>query len=336
MIETIQTLKMFSSILMIFAFLMILLSIFVVWRYNLLDYYRVRRGKPQKNKKNVVLDTKDSQYYSESFSEENESHEITNEGYMEDDSTSLQNEIKLGEISDGVVNQIIDDDEEESVITPGFQKNYLGEEETGLLQRVHSIDSEEETTALKTDFSGEEETSVLVYDKILDETAVTVIGGTTTKDNIPAYDETAVVVIEGDGEEETSILSSSVNSTTTTETIHFVDETEVTTISPIMDEQKPVFSQSDEYSGEEETSVLTNYSDKLEIDKENDKATSKNEFKKEIMDLDGSDSTVLLKHSEEGDVNAVSHALWGPQTNIFADDDDNSVICHFISSKKEN
>lgn len=292
MVETIQTLKMYSSILLVSAVLMALLSIFVAWRYNLLDYYRIRRGKPRKNKQPIIVEKKVSQYYSEVLSSDSDSHEIINEGFLEDDSVDLQSRIKLGEFSNGVVNQIIDDDAEPMLsISP--DRDYLGEDETNLL--VHSNQSNdgvEETTVLNAadSFSGEEETSLLAYDSVLDETAVTVIGASGGSKGISTigsiYDETAVVVLTPDeGADETTVLDSS-SSAKDDSLVDFIDETEIVELNSgvssmnnsihpqgiivnfddeedeempteeLNNEEQSVSSQGD-YEGDEETSVLT-------------------------------------------------------------------------------
>lgn len=294
MVETIQTLKMYSSILLVSGLLMALLSIFVAWRYNLLDYYRIKRGKPRKNKQPVIVDKKVSQYYSEVLSSDNDSHEIVNEGFLEDDSVDLRNKIKLGEFSDGVVNQIVDDDAEPMLsISPG--RDYLGEDETNLLVHpTQSNDGVEETTVLNAadSFSGGEETSLLTYENVLDETVVTIIGTPGTSKGKSAissiYDETAVVELTPDeGAEETTVLGSS-SSEKDDSLVEFIDETEVVELNPevssannpihpqesvvnfadeeempteelgsfVNNEEQSVSSQGD-YEGDEETSVLT-------------------------------------------------------------------------------
>lgn len=294
MVETIQTLKMYSSILLVSALFMALLSIFVAWRYDLLDYYRIKRGKPRKNKQPVIVDKKVSQYYSEVLSSDDGSHEIVNEGFLEDDSVDLQNKIKLGEFSDGVVNQIIDDDAEPMLsISPG--RDYLGEDETNLLVHpTQSNDGVEETTVLNAadSFSGEEETSLLIYDNVLDETAVTIIGTPGTSKGRSAigsiYDETAVVELAPDEGAEVTAVLNALSSEKDDLLVDFIDETEVVELNPgassvdnpihpqesavdfadeeempteelgsfVNNEEQSVSSQG-EYEGDEETSVLT-------------------------------------------------------------------------------
>lgn len=291
MVETIQTLKMYSSILLVSALVMALLSIFVAWRYNLLDYYRIKRGKLRKSKQPVIVDKKVSQYYSEVLSSDDDSHEIVNEGFFEDDSVDLQNKIKLGEFSDGVVNQIIDDDAEPMLSMPSG-RDYLGEDETNLLGHpTHSDDGVEETMVLNaTDsFSGEEETSLLTYDSVLDETAVTVIGapgvskGRSTIGSI--YDETAVVELTPDeGAEETTVLNAS-SSEKDDSLVDFVDETEVVELAPeassvnslIYPQENIVnFADEEEMPTEELSSFVSNreQSDLSQNDYEGDEETS--------------------------------------------------------------
>lgn len=108
MAEYIGLLKTASLFVAVLGFLLLGLSAFIVWKYDLLDYYRFKTGKGKKK----VVDTKKpktvSQYYSETL-DESDSHEIINQEYGQD-SGDLADNITIGRNAQGEVQQVIDNE----------------------------------------------------------------------------------------------------------------------------------------------------------------------------------------------------------------------------------
>ena len=108
MAEYIGLLKTASLFVAVLGILLLCLSAFIVWKYDLLDYYRFKTGKGKKK----TVDTKKpktvSQYYSETL-DESDSHEIINQEYGQD-SGDLADNITIGRNAQGEVQQIIDNE----------------------------------------------------------------------------------------------------------------------------------------------------------------------------------------------------------------------------------
>ena len=108
MAEYIGLLKTASLFVAVLGFLLLGLSAFIVWKYDLLDYYRFKTGKGKKK----TVDTKKpktvSQYYSETL-DESDSHEIINQEYGQD-SGDLADNITIGRNAQGEVQQVIDNE----------------------------------------------------------------------------------------------------------------------------------------------------------------------------------------------------------------------------------
>lgn len=140
MIDTIDTLNKISFYLAIFGFILLLVVVFIVWKNDLVDYYRIKRGKPRKGKalSPTPSKAKINQYYSDYHSNTDDSHEIINTN-IEEDSENLSDRIVIG------------------VNKQNRQHNdSFGEEETELLKTDDS-----ETAKLIQNASGSEETILL-------------------------------------------------------------------------------------------------------------------------------------------------------------------------------
>ena len=83
MAEYIGLLKTASLFVAVLGFLLVCLSAFIVWKHDLLDYYRFKTGKGKKKISEVERPKTISQYYSETL-DESDSHEIINQEYGQD------------------------------------------------------------------------------------------------------------------------------------------------------------------------------------------------------------------------------------------------------------
>ena len=108
MAEYIGLLKTASLFVAVLGFLLLGLSAFIVWKYDLLDYYRFKTGKGKKKAVNVEKPKTVSQYYSETL-DESDSHEIINQEYGQD-SGDLVDNITIGRNAQGEVQQVIDNE----------------------------------------------------------------------------------------------------------------------------------------------------------------------------------------------------------------------------------
>ena len=108
MAEYIGLLKTASLFVAVLGFLLLGLSAFIVWKYDLLDYYRFKTGKGKKKAVNVEKPKTVSQYYSETL-DESASHEIINQEYGQD-SGDLVDNITIGRNAQGEVQQVIDNE----------------------------------------------------------------------------------------------------------------------------------------------------------------------------------------------------------------------------------
>ena len=108
MAEYIGLLKTASLFVAVLGFLLLGLSAFIVWKYDLLDYYRFKTGKGKKKAVNVEKPKTVSQYYSETL-DESASHEIINQEYVQD-SGDLVDNITIGRNAQGEVQQVIDNE----------------------------------------------------------------------------------------------------------------------------------------------------------------------------------------------------------------------------------
>ena len=139
MAEYIGLLKTASLFVAVLGFLLVCLSAFIVWKYDLLDYYRFKTGKGKKKTSVVEKPKTISQYYSETL-DESDSHEIINQEYGQD-SSDLVDSVTIGKNANGEVQQVIDDEIADFTLKNRQTSIPLpeGTEETTLLgQDIHS------------------------------------------------------------------------------------------------------------------------------------------------------------------------------------------------------
>ena len=222
MAEYIGLLKTASFFVAVLGFLLLCLSAFIVWKYDLVDYYRFKTGKGKKKTSDIEKPKTISQYYSETLNDDH-SHEIINQEY-DQDSTDLADNITIGRNNSGEIQQVIDND----VVDFSFKSKPSsiplaeGSEETTLLgQTEHS-----QKLHVSSDFDNEKvfESSIIeeVYenDNGIDETDVIPLPRPNFNEIYEAdenIDETDVINIlkldENEGGEETQLLSENLDET---------------------------------------------------------------------------------------------------------------------------
>lgn len=222
MAEYIGLLKTASFFVAVLGFLLLCLSAFIVWKYDLLDYYRFKTGKGKKKTSDIEKPKTISQYYSETLNDDH-SHEIINQEY-DQDSSNLADNITIGRNNSGEIQQVIDND----VVDFSFKSKPSsiplaeGSEETTLLgQTEHS-----QKLHVPSDFDNEKvfESSILeeVYenDNGIDETDIIPLPRPNFNEIYEVdenIDETDVINIlkpdESEGGEETQLLSENLDET---------------------------------------------------------------------------------------------------------------------------
>lgn len=226
MAEYIGLLKTASLFVAVLGFLLLGLSAFIVWKYDLLDYYRFKTGKGKKK----AVDTKKpktvSQYYSETL-DESDSHEIINQEYGQD-SSDLADNITIGRNAQGEVQQVIDNEVVDFTLKNRQSSIPLpeGTEETTLLGQ-----NEDSTPKLYVDISqGVVEEGYEAYedDQGIDETDIIPFpkpDSSEIYENDVDVDETDIMQIpqadENEGGDETQLLSET------------LDETDAISIEPV-------------------------------------------------------------------------------------------------------
>lgn len=226
MAEYIGLLKTASLFVAVLGFLLLSLSAFIVWKYDLLDYYRFKTGKGKKK----VVDTKKpktvSQYYSETL-DESDSHEIINQEYGQD-SGDLADNITIGRNAQGEVQQVIDNEVVDFTLKNRQSSIPLpeGTEETTLLGQ-----NEDSTPKLYVDVTqGVVEEGYEAYedDQGIDETDIIPLPKPELNEiyeNDADIDETDIMQIpqadENEGGDETQLLNET------------LDETDAISIEPI-------------------------------------------------------------------------------------------------------
>lgn len=262
MIDTIDTLNKISFYLAIFGFILLLVVVFIVWKNDLVDYYRIKRGKPRKGKmlSPIPSKAKINQYYSDYHSNTDDSHEIINTN-IEEDSENLSDRIVIG------------------VNKQNRQHNdSFGEEETELLKTDDS-----ETAELIQNTSGSEETTLLqnnTSQEDLDETDridmnlykirpvdnFEMLDETELEEEIKAIEAEIADSFNEDGSEETTLLSQQNmdNTEDGSEATTILLQTRNVNISDLNDEDTALQISNDsenttllDINGEEETTILS-------------------------------------------------------------------------------
>ena len=226
MAEYIGLLKTASLFVAVLGFLLLGLSAFIVWKYDLLDYYRFKTGKGKKKAVDVEKPKTVSQYYSETL-DESDSHEIINQEYGQDRGDLVEN-ITIGRNAQGEVQQVIDNEvvdftlknRQSSILLPE------GTEETTLLGQ-----NEDSTPKLYVDVpQGVVEEGYEAYedDQGIDETDIIPFpkpDSSEIYENDVDVDETDIMQIpqadENEGGDETQLLNET------------LDETDAISIEPI-------------------------------------------------------------------------------------------------------
>lgn len=301
--ERIELLKTISFYLGIFSVILIAVAAYVVWKNDLLDYYRIKKGKPRKKINPIPQNkTKVSQYYSDYHPSVDNRHEIV-EASVEDDSGSFSTNLSGNLNAVGVTRPANYDVRKQK----DFDRRYIeGAEETTLLED-NSSDPTEELT-FKVDDGAEETT--LLQDALYAETEIV---------DLKEYSDD---LLSGshqsdEGEEETTLLQNN-------QDVHFGstpktssdDGSEETTILTLDDEDITTLLDAD---GSEETQLLTK-----EID---DTETT-------LLDAEGDEETILLSASNDK-VATVSNNLWGPQVVSFEVDRAESITVNYEGRREE-
>jgi len=226
MAEYIGLLKTASLFVAVLGFLLLGLSAFIVWKYDLLDYYRFKTGKGKKKAVNVEKPKTVSQYYSETL-DESASHEIINQEYVQD-SGDLVDNITIGRNAQGEVQQVIDNEVVDFTLKNRQSSIPLpeGTEETTLLGQ-----NEDSTPKLYVDVpQGVVEEGYEAYedDQGIDETDIIPFpkpDSSEIYENDVDVDETDIMQIpqadENEGGDETQLLNET------------LDETDAISIEPI-------------------------------------------------------------------------------------------------------
>lgn len=302
--ERIELLKTISFYLGIFSVILIAVAAYVVWKNDLLDYYRIKKGKPRKKIDPIPQNkTKVSQYYSDYHPSVDNGHEIV-EASVEDDSGSFSTNLSGNLNAVGVTRPANYDVRKQK----DFDRRYIeGEEETTLLED-NSSDPTEELT-FKVDDGAEETT--LLQDALYAETEIV---------DLKEYSDD---LLSGshqldEGTEETTLLQNNqdVHFDSTPKTSSDDDGSEETTILTIDDEDITTLLDAD---GSEETQLLTK-----EID---DTETT-------LLDAEGDEETTLLSASNDK-VATVSNNLWGPQVVSFEVDRAESITVNYEGRREE-
>lgn len=223
MAEYIGLLKTASLFVAVLGFLLLGLSAFIVWKYDLLDYYRFKTGKGKKK----TVDTKKpktvSQYYSETL-DESDSHEIINQEYGQD-SGDLVDNIAIGRNAQGEVQQVIDNEVVDFTLKNRQSSIPLpeGTEETTLLGQ-----NEDSTPKLYVDVPQGVVEEAYEDDQGIDETDIIPLPKPESNEiyeNDADIDETDIMQIpqadENEGSDETQLLNET------------LDETDAISIEPI-------------------------------------------------------------------------------------------------------
>lgn len=344
MAEYIGLLKTASLFVAVLGILLLCLSAFIVWKYDLLDYYRFKTGKGKKK----TVDTKKpktvSQYYSETL-DESDSHEIINQEYGQD-SGDLADNITIGRNTQGEVQQVIDNEVADFTLKNRQSSIPLpeGTEETTLLGQ-----NEDSTPKLYVNTSSgsvEEVCEVYEDDQGIDETDIIPLPKPESNEIYESdanFDETDIMQIpqtdENEGSDETQLLNET------------LDETDAISIEPIAevtnkesnDEEFDLHVRTKEaFLGRKLTAAELTL-EKLEFSSSTASVTPKEEVvvptpSQENVTPSDSDETELLQQKEgnnqtESDGSDETEVLTQPsQIQVFQEDD----VTEDLAKEKEN
>ena len=343
MAEYIGLLKTASLFVAVLGFLLVCLSAFIVWKHDLLDYYRFKTGKGKKKISEVERPKTISQYYSETL-DESDCHEWINHDYGQD-SGDLVDSVTIGKNANGEVQQVIDDE-----IADFTLKN-----------RQTSIplpEGTEETTLLSQDIHS----APKLYVPISSEDAY-------EDDN--GIDETDIIQIsqfnEDEGSEETQLLSENLDETDAI-SIEFSNESIKTesaskefdlhiknkeaflgrklTAAEITLEKLEFSSLKSSVKTKEEAVISlqeVSKEDSAPVDSDETELLQHDSRGNNQMDLDGSDETELLSQSTQGDDTTEdlskeqkTSVLDDEATTLFIDEDGDAETTVLSQQNKEN
>ena len=330
MIDTIDTLNKISFYLAIFGFILLLVVVFIVWKNDLVDYYRIKRGKPRKGK--VLSPTpskaKINQYYSDYHSNTDDSHEIINTN-IEEDSENLSDRIVIGvNKQNRQHNDSFGEEETELLKTDDSEtakliQNASGSEETTLLQNNTSQEDLDETDKIDMDLY---KIRPVENFEMLDETEL--------EAEIKAIEAEIADSFNEGGSEETTLLNqqSMSNAEGGSEETTLLNQQSMSNAEDGSEETTLLNQQnmSNAENGSEETTILVqtrnvNASDlndedaALQISNDSENTT--------LLDINGEEETTILsKDVKRVDKAHISDKYWAPQAETFVNEIETHVI----------
>lgn len=340
MVEYIGLLRTASLLVAVLGLILLSLAAFVVWKYDLLDYYRFKTGKGKK--KSVKQEQIVSQYYSEALSQD-DSHEIINEEY-EIDSENLSENITIGHNEQGEVRQIIENDVVDFSLTKRASNIPLpeGNEETTLLAEEPSVNKK-----IRVDFGSQNKNSVsnvdlssfFEEDEGIDETDAIPLSKSNLDDeyeNDEGIDETDVIEFQASsslndsGSEETELLSKEILLDFSSESVPQVEEMDA---NKTQTQQDAEIVKADE-DGSDETTMLNQISqDESETEELYKPQFDESEEESDdittlLNDKEGENETMLLS----GDARhySLSSDLWSKQIINFEIDEKNRIVIYSL------
>ena len=330
MIDTIDTLNKISFYLAIFGFILLLVVVFIVWKNDLVDYYRIKRGKPRKGK--VLSPTpskaKINQYYSDYHSNTDDSHEIINTN-IEEDSENLSDRIVIGvNKQNRQHNDSFGEEETELLKTDDSEtaksiQNASGSEETTLLQNNTSQEDLDETDKIDMDLY---KIRPVENFEMLDETEL--------EAEIKAIEAEIADSFNEDGSEETTLLNqqSMSNAEDGSEETTLLNQQSMSNAEDGSEETTLLNQQNmgNEENGSEETTILVQTRNVNASDLNDEDAalqTSNDSENTTLLDINGEEETTILsKDVKRVDKAHISDKYWAPQAETFVNEIETHVI----------
>ena len=341
MAEYIGLLKTASFFVAVLGFLLLCLSAFIVWKFDLLDYYRFKTGKGKKKAPETEKPKTVSQYYSETL-DESDSHEIINQEYGQDSGDLIDN-VTIGRNAQGEVQQVIDNEVADFTLRNRQSSIPLpeGTEETTLLGQ-----NEDSISKLYVDVPQGIVEEAYEDDQGIDETDIIPLPKPKSSEiyeNDANFDETDIIQIpqtdENEGSDETQLLNEN------------LDETDTISIEPVVkitnkesnDKEFDLHVRTKEaFLGRKLTAAELTL-ERLEFSSLTAPVTPKEEVvvstpPQENVTLSGSDETELLQREEgnkqaESDGSDETEVLTQPsQVQVFQEDD----VTEDLAKEQEN
>ena len=330
MIDTIDTLNKISFYLAIFGFILLLVVVFIVWKNDLVDYYRIKRGKPRKGKalSPTPSKAKINQYYSDYHSNTDDSHEIINTN-IEEDSENLSDRIVIGvNKQNRQHNDSFGEEETELLKTDDSEtakliQNALGSEETTLLQNNTSQEDLDETDKIDMDLY---KIRPVENFEMLDETEL--------EAEIKAIEAEIADSFNEDGSEETTLLNqqSMSNAEDGSEETTLLNQQSMSNAEDGSEETTLLNQQNmgNAENGSEETTILVQTRNVNASDLNDEDAalqTSNDSENTTLLDINGEEETTILsKDVKRVDKAHISDKYWAPQAETFVNEIETHVI----------